>query len=109
QIIDWKTYRQPAAAEHLQQHWQTRLYLSLLAEHLTCDRSELSMTYWFSEAPERTVVIPYGDAAYDRDRADIQHSLERLHQWMQDGSFPEAEPFPEPLLAVDMMPELPLP
>ncbi|NJK35091.1 MAG: PD-(D/E)XK nuclease family protein [Oscillatoriales cyanobacterium SM2_2_1] len=32
QIIDWKTYEHPPTAQHLQHHWQTRLYLYLLAE-----------------------------------------------------------------------------
>lgn len=108
QIVDWKTYRRPASAEHLRHHWQTRLYLYLLAENFAGDRAALSFTYWFAEAPDRSVVIPYSQAQYDCDRADIDRLLAQLQQWLQAG-FPEMKRVRDPLLAVDRIPELPLP
>ncbi|MEO1131202.1 MAG: PD-(D/E)XK nuclease family protein [Cyanobacteria bacterium J06639_1] len=108
QIVDWKTYRHPPTVEHLRRHWQTRLYLYLLADNFEGDRAALSMTYWFAEAPEHSVVIPYSQADYDRDRADIQHLLDRLQQWLPD-RFPTQAIAPTPALAVETMPELPLP
>lgn len=53
-ILDWKTYRHPLSQYHLQQDWQTRLYLWVLAETSTYAPAQLSMTYWFTQG-ERAV------------------------------------------------------
>lgn len=108
QIVDWKTYRRPAPADRLCQHWQTRLYSYLLAENASVDRAALSVTYWFAEAPDCPVVIPYSDTAYEKDRDLIGDLLGQLEGWLTCG-FPEPEPSLPALLAVDCMPELPLP
>lgn len=62
-ILDWKTYRRPLSQYRLQQDWQTRLYLWVLAETSTYAPEQLSMTYWFTPGepevgPEEPEVRP---------------------------------------------------
>ncbi|WP_448572138.1 PD-(D/E)XK nuclease family protein, partial [Trichothermofontia sp.] len=48
-ILDWKTYAQPSQPQRLQQDWQTRLYLWVLAATSTYAPERLKMTYWFAQ------------------------------------------------------------
>lgn len=52
-ILDWKTYPQPSQPQHLQQDWQTRLYLWVLTSTSTYAPDLLKMTYWFAQGKER--------------------------------------------------------
>lgn len=57
QILDWKTYPRPRSSKQLQNDWQTRLYLFVLAETSPYPPDAISMVYWFVE----------GSAAADSD------------------------------------------
>ncbi|WP_088890564.1 PD-(D/E)XK nuclease family protein [Leptolyngbya ohadii] len=88
QILDWKTYPRPQNTRRLEQHWQTRLYLYVLAEtsHYAPDR--LSMTYWYvqagnSEMPQpQSCQFSYSIAQHQRTQKDLRQSLDRLTKWL---------------------------
>lgn len=52
-IFDWKTYPQPSDPQRLQQDWQTRLYLWVLAATSTYAPEQIRMTYWFAQGEQR--------------------------------------------------------
>ena len=111
QIVDWKTYRRALTAERLKEDWQTRLYLFLLAEWSGLAPENLSMVYWFAEAPELSVEIGYSAGDCERDRRDISALLEKLNSWLESGQFPASDNvrvgFTMP--SVESIPPLPLP
>ncbi|WP_299409196.1 PD-(D/E)XK nuclease family protein [Acaryochloris sp. IP29b_bin.148] len=86
QILDWKTYALPKRADRLRHHWQTRLYLYLLAETSNYRPEQLSMTYWFAEAsrqPEARanfLTFPYTSAWHKQTRQDLNRLLAQLNQ-----------------------------
>jgi hypothetical protein len=65
QIFDWKTHAQPLSRDRLQEDWQTRLYLFVLAEtsHLPPDR--LTMSYWFVRSPAASTAANGPELAYE--------------------------------------------
>jgi hypothetical protein len=52
QIIDWKTYPRPQNSRWLAQNWQTRLYPYVLVETSDYTPEQVSMSYWFVQAPK---------------------------------------------------------
>ncbi len=85
-IYDWKTERRPRPADVLRQDLQTRLYLALLTEGATALGSpplqpeQISMTYWFAHAPERSVTLDYDTERHHAFWAMLQATVERLDQ-----------------------------
>ncbi|WP_448565040.1 PD-(D/E)XK nuclease family protein [Trichothermofontia sp.] len=119
-ILDWKTYRHPPSHQSLQQDWQTRLYLWVLAKTSTYAADRLSMTYWFTgggkgsekkavrseekatpigeadqlAAPTPTsVTIAYSDAQHHATTQALMHCLGRLSHWLD--RYQAGEDFPQ--------------
>lgn len=88
QILDWKTYPRPQNARRLAQHWQTRLYLFVLAETSHYRPDQLAMTYWYVQAgnPElpqpQSLHCTYSIAQHRRTQKDLLQWLDRLTQWL---------------------------
>ncbi len=84
EIVDWKTYPQPPRLEPLRQHWQTCLYLYVLAETSDYHPDQLAMTYWFVQLPRKpeSVTFPYSQAAHQATGQRLHRLLEGLDQWL---------------------------
>lgn len=86
EIVDWKTYLRPHSANTLQQEWQTRLYLYVLAETSNYAPEQITMTYWFvrAEDPETQspkpsqVQISYSAARHRQTQQQLTHLTQRL-------------------------------
>jgi CRISPR/Cas system-associated exonuclease Cas4 (RecB family) len=85
QILDWKTHQVPIKQDVLQDSWQTRLYLYVLAKTTNYAPSQLSMTYWFANTGD-SVIIPYSQVEYDRTEIKLQQILHEMA---------EAEEYPQ--------------
>ncbi|WAL61161.1 PD-(D/E)XK nuclease family protein [Thermocoleostomius sinensis] len=98
QILDWKTYARPPHSRWLAQHWQTRLYLFVLAETSDYTPEQLSMIYWFVEAdPNRTnqptsLTFTYSSILHQQTKQDLMRLLQQLTAWKQQ--YPEQD-FPQ--------------
>ncbi len=93
QVVDWKTYRRPHRAQLLKEHWQTRLYLFLVAEALGYAPDQISMLYWFAESSserstrggtENWLSIPYSASMHQQTSKTLVQLLSSLGGWMQD-------------------------
>ncbi|MEO0834658.1 MAG: PD-(D/E)XK nuclease family protein [Cyanobacteria bacterium J06642_3] len=84
-ILDWKTYRQPISSKKLQQNWQTRLYLYVLAETSEYKPEQIQMTYWFvkSGAPKK-ITIKYNAKKHQQTAQELKTLLANLKTWLQD-------------------------
>jgi hypothetical protein len=104
-ILDWKTYPRPRDRQEIAQHWQTRLYLFVLAETSHLSPEQLSMTYWFvrsrqsnsaAEAIPQSYTFAYNSDLHEQTRQDLTTLLSQLSQWLQDyrtgGAFPQVNP-----------------
>ncbi|QHV00839.1 PD-(D/E)XK nuclease family protein [Synechocystis sp. CACIAM 05] len=82
QIFDWKTYPQPAKPEKLHHHWQTKLYLYVLAETSSYSPEQLSMTYWFVQSPEKIqhYTITYNEAQHRATERELTDLLQQFRQ-----------------------------
>jgi hypothetical protein len=86
-ILDWKTYPKPRQIKWLQQDWQTKLYLYVLAETSGLAAEHLSMCYWFfqiDESEAQSLSVGYGSAQHEVIRADLQGLCDRLTRWLAD-------------------------
>jgi CRISPR/Cas system-associated exonuclease Cas4 (RecB family) len=78
-IHDWKTGVHQSSRRSLQQRWQTRLYLYLLAETCGLPPDALSMTYWFvRQSPIQSVTIPYSRRVHQATAQDLRALLNQL-------------------------------
>ncbi|HEY9809579.1 MAG TPA: PD-(D/E)XK nuclease family protein [Halomicronema sp.] len=83
-IIDWKTYPVPQNKKQLEQDWQTRLYLYVLAETSNYAPKQISMTYWFVKTPlDKTnppafVKFAYSEAKHKKTEKDLNLLLDNL-------------------------------
>ncbi|AFY38921.1 hypothetical protein Lepto7376_2650 [[Leptolyngbya] sp. PCC 7376] len=80
EIHDWKTYRQPKQPDRLKNHWQTKLYLYLMAEKTDYNPDDLSMTYWFIEAgkPPQSSTFKYSYIWHQKIESELNQLLEML-------------------------------
>lgn len=100
-ILDWKTYPKPRQSRWLEHHWQTRLYLFVLAETEDYPPENLGMTYWFfqakgdrSDVPEpQSLAIPYSTAHHEQTRRNLTHLLSQLNHWLE--TYHQGIPFPQ--------------
>lgn len=103
QIFDWKTYPRPRSPQHLERHWQTRLYSYVLAETSDYEPDRISMTYWFvpgeGNCPQ-SYSFPYSQQQHDRNRADLTRLLSQLHDWLSDYSCDRSFPTQQDLSGV---------
>ena len=86
-IFDWKTERNPRSAAQLRDDWQTRLYLTLLVEGAgglgrQYKPEQMAITYWFAEAPEKSVTIRYDATQHTRNLAELKALVERVDRRM---------------------------
>lgn len=88
EIFDWKTYPKPRQRIYLEQDWQTRLYLFLLAETTDLSPENLFMTYWFvrSRDGQTNELLPqperfsYDGLRHEQTRQDLYQITDRLTQ-----------------------------
>jgi hypothetical protein len=82
-IFDWKTHAQPVPRDRLEQDWQTRLYLYLLAETIDLPPDRLAMSYWFVRSSVNGFPgAPNGAAATVREET-FEYSERWHHQTQQ--------------------------
>lgn len=101
QILDWKTYSRPQNPSWLQQNWQTRLYLYILAEASDYAPKQIRMTYWFAEskgkpsAEPRSLTFAYNSELHTQTHQELTQILENLTRYLaiyrQGGTFPQVE------------------
>jgi hypothetical protein len=95
QILDWKTYPKPLNKRKLEQNWQTRLYLYVLAETSDYLPENISMTYWFvqSEGKPQSVKFSYSNIQHQKTVKKLNQILTRLTYWIE--RYYHKEPFPQ--------------
>ncbi|MEO1591689.1 MAG: PD-(D/E)XK nuclease family protein [Cyanobacteria bacterium J06632_22] len=94
EIVDWKTYQQTPKREWIENDWQTRLYLFVLAETSGLSPQQLSMTYWFvrSKHPDTQQPQPesyrfsYSQAQHDQTRDDLHRLTAKLSALIAQGA-----------------------
>ncbi|RMG93098.1 MAG: PD-(D/E)XK nuclease family protein [Chloroflexi bacterium] len=94
-VYDWKTSR-PQSVSELQGLWQTRLYLALLAEGggvlwpngRSLKPEAITMTYWFTQEPDKPRIIRYSQTEHARNWADIQAVLSEIRTEFLEGEWP---------------------
>ncbi|MGK7923829.1 MAG: PD-(D/E)XK nuclease family protein, partial [Spirulina sp.] len=96
QIFDWKTYRQPPKRDRLARHWQTRLYLFVLAETSDFVPEQISLTYWFVGSRPQSLKFSYNTVQHEQTRNDLTHLLTQLEE-ARDRLDRERIPFPQVL------------
>ncbi|MBD2181720.1 PD-(D/E)XK nuclease family protein [Aerosakkonema funiforme] len=100
QILDWKTYPLPKNRRWLEEDWQTRLYLYVLAETSDYSPEQISMTYWFvqSQPEPKSLQFSYNAGKHEQTRRDLIALLNRLNDWL--ASYERGEELPQvPLYA----------
>ncbi len=108
QILDWKTYLQPQNQDKLATHWQTRLYLYVLAETSDYKPEEISMTYWFVKLPTQpqSLTFIYSRQQHEETRQDLSYLLTQLRSWL-DSYLQQEIPFPHRSTCQESCPHYP--
>ncbi|MEC4888372.1 MAG: PD-(D/E)XK nuclease family protein [Scytonema sp. PMC 1070.18] len=85
QIFDWKTYPKLPNKRKLEQNWQTRLYMYVLAETSSYLPENISMTYWFvqSEGKPQTIKFSYSTVQHQQTARRLNQLLNRLTYWLE--------------------------
>lgn len=85
-ICDWKTFPQPENPHYLHNHWQTKLYLYVLAETTDFAPEQLSMTYWFVKLPNEpeSFTVDYSAEFHAKTSQELGALLTRLQHSMDD-------------------------
>jgi PD-(D/E)XK nuclease superfamily len=97
QILDWKTYANPPSKSHLEQNWQTRLYMFVLAETSEYLPENISMTYWFVQSKDKpqSMKFTYSSAQHEKSRKKLTQLLTQLSNYLdkchqnQEYQFPQ--------------------
>ena len=84
-IIDWKTSLRVPTVAQMAVKMQTRIYPYVLVEaafHLNGEKSiapeQVTMVYWFAEAPDQPLHFDYSMAAHERNREDLTALIEEI-------------------------------
>ncbi|MGJ5674225.1 MAG: PD-(D/E)XK nuclease family protein [Nostochopsis sp.] len=95
QIFDWKTYPKLPSKRKLEQNWQTRLYLYVLAETSDYLPENISMTYWFvqSESKPQSIKFSYNYIQHEKTVKKLQQLLIKLSRWLED--YQQEKDFPQ--------------
>ena len=98
QILDWKTYPKPPTKRQLQNNWQTRLYLYVLAETSEYLPENISMTYWFvqSEAKSKNIKnikFNYTSLQHEQTIKKLNNLLKKLTNYLTN--YEKGKPFPQ--------------
>jgi PD-(D/E)XK nuclease superfamily len=86
QILDWKTYANPPSKRHLEQNWQTRLYLFVLAETSDYQPENISMTYWFVQSKDKpqSMKFTYSSTQHEKIRKKLTQLLTQLSNYLEN-------------------------
>ncbi|MEB3311525.1 MAG: PD-(D/E)XK nuclease family protein [Snowella sp.] len=86
QILDWKTYLHPQNPNQLMDHWQTKLYLYVLAETTDYLPEQLSMTYWFVKLPTQpqSLTISYSRKQHQQNHQQLESLLTKFAHLLMD-------------------------
>lgn len=98
EILDWKTYPLPEKnPQSILQHWQTKLYLYVLAETTAYPPEKLSMTYWFVKPPQRPqfLTLEYSPAQHQQIQQELSQLLAQLRLWLGQWHHQKTD-FPHP-------------
>ena len=95
-LYDWKTEHRPRPAHILRQDWQTRLYLLLAVNGSQAlgagpyRPEQISLTYWFANAPDKTVTFNYDADEHQRQAAALTILVQQLETQLAqaDSSWP---------------------
>jgi len=81
QILDWKNYPEPKKRKWLEENWQTRLYLYVLAETSNYPPEQISMTYWFvqSQPEPKSLRVGYNSEKHEQTKQDLIRLLNQLN------------------------------
>lgn len=95
QILDWKTYPEPKKRHFLEQDWQTRLYMFVLAETSDYKPEEISMTYWFvqSQPEPKSLKFAYNTEKHEQTKEDLIGLFNQLNYWLE--RYKMGEEFPQ--------------
>lgn len=95
QIIDWKTYPEPLSKKRLENSWQTRLYLYVLAETTTYPPEAISMTYWFFQTGGKPTcaTIRYSHTLHEQIKRELNRLLTKLSGYLAE--FNQQKQFPQ--------------
>ncbi|WP_107670573.1 PD-(D/E)XK nuclease family protein [Cyanothece sp. BG0011] len=86
EILDWKTYLQPQNKKKLENNWQTKLYLYLLAETSDYLPEQISMTYWFVKIPHEPQFLKfeYNQNLHNKTTLELESLLSNLDNYLLD-------------------------
>lgn len=95
QILDWKTYPKPQNPKFLEQNWQTRLYLFVLAETSQYVPENISMTYWFVQPHDKpqSLKFNYSTAQHEQTKKRLQELLTQLNRYITE--YYQGKDFPQ--------------
>lgn len=94
-IYDWKTSR-PRPTTDLQEEWQSRLYLALIAEsknalmggRKTPCPDQITLTYWYVSDPRNPRTINYSAKKHEQNWAEIQLLVTEIDSCQQKNQWP---------------------
>lgn len=95
-LFDWKS-GEPRQPDWLRRHWQTRLYLALLAEGGAAlpgnsargiAPEDISMIYWYATDPSNPVVIAYDSVTHSQNWSEIMGVLDAIEDQLEIGEWP---------------------
>ncbi|EAZ90398.1 PD-(D/E)XK nuclease family protein [Crocosphaera chwakensis] len=86
EILDWKTYLKPQNKKKLENNWQTKLYLYLLAETSDYFPEQISMTYWFVKIPHEPQFLrfEYNQQLHHQTTLELENLLSDLDNYLLD-------------------------
>jgi len=95
-IIDWKTYPQPPDFKKLENNWQTRLYLYLLAKTSSYAPEKMKFIYWFINVPNQptSLTFEYNQEKHETTEKELTELLETLNHHYRNYREKE-QPFPQ--------------
>jgi len=97
-IFDWKTYRQLPDLKDIKSlasHWQTKLYMYVLAETSTYLPKNISMTYWFipGKGKSKKIEFRYSNVEHKKNGNELKQLLENLSIWLEQ--YQKNQPLPQ--------------
>ncbi len=97
QILDWKTYANPPSKRHLEQNWQTLLYIFVLAETSDYLPENISMTYWFVQSKDKpqSMKFTYSTSQHEKIRKKLTQLLTRLSNYLENYYHSQEFEFPQ--------------
>lgn len=95
QILDWKTYPKPQNSRYLEQNWQTKLYLFVLAETSQYVLENISMTYWFVQPHDKpqNIKFNYSTAQHEQTKNKLNQLLTQLNRYITE--YYQGKDFPQ--------------